>query len=88
MKYLVRWKRFIVKNSTWKKEKDLENLKETVVKFEGRMSVEVRIQEKLDLKEEWDYRRGELLGKYIAKMLHRWDDGKFEEEYLRKLKKN
>ena len=50
------------------------------------MSIEVRRQEKLDLAEEVNYRRGELLGKYTAKMLYRWDDGKFEEEYLGKLK--
>jgi len=38
--------------------------------------------------EEKDYRREELLEKYIAKMLYRWDHGKFEEEYLRKLERN
>jgi len=30
----------------------------------------------------------ELLGKFTAKMLYGWDDGKFEEEYLKKLEKN
>ena len=34
------------------------------------------------------YRRSELPGKYIAKLLYGWDDRKFEEEYLRKLEKN
>ena len=38
--------------------------------------------------EERDFRREELLGKFIARMLYRWDDGKFEEEYLKKLEKN
>jgi len=38
--------------------------------------------------EERDFRRGELLGNYITKILYRWDDGKFEKEYLRKLKRN
>ncbi len=47
------------------------------------MNTEVRRQEKLDLMEERDFRRGELLGKYMAKMLYRWDDGKFENKYLR-----
>ena len=37
---------------------------------------------------EQDFRRGELLEKYIAKMLYRWNDRKFEKEYLRKLKAN
>ena len=38
--------------------------------------------------EEKNFRRKELLGKYIAKMLYRWDDRKFEEKYLRKLERN
>jgi len=56
--------------------------------FEGRMNTEVRRQEKLDMAEEKDFRRGELPGKFTAKMLYGWDDGKFEEEYLRKLERN
>ena len=56
--------------------------------FEGRMNVEVRKQEKIDMAEERDFRRGKLPGKFIAKMLYRWDNGKFEEEYLRKLERN
>ena len=38
--------------------------------------------------EEKDFKRGELPGKYMAKMLYRWNDRKFEEEYLRKLERN
>jgi len=38
--------------------------------------------------EERDFRRGELLEKYIAKILYKWDNGKFEKEYLRKLERN
>jgi len=34
------------------------------------------------------YKRMELLGKFTAKMLYGWDDGKFEEENLKKLEKN
>jgi len=59
-----------------------------VKKFERRMSAEVRRQEKLDIMEEKDFQRGELPKKYIAKMLYGWDNGKFEEEYLRKLERN
>ena len=40
------------------------------------------------MKEEGEYRRIELLRKYMAKLLYRWDDQKFEEEYLNKLEKN
>ena len=56
--------------------------------FEGRMNAEVRRQEKLDMEEEKDFRRRELPGKFTAKMLYGWDDGKFEEGYLRKLERN
>jgi len=38
--------------------------------------------------EEEDFKRGELLEKYIAKILYRWNDGKFEDEYLKKLERN
>ena len=38
--------------------------------FEGMMNVEVRRQEKLDIVEEKNFRRGELLGKFTAKMLY------------------
>ena len=34
------------------------------------------------------YRKMELPGKYIAKLLYGWDDKEFEEEYLKKLEKN
>jgi len=39
--------------------------------FEGRMNVKVRRQEKLDIVEEKNFRRGELLEKYMVKMLYR-----------------
>jgi len=38
--------------------------------------------------EKKNFRRGELLGKYMAKILYGWDNRKFEEEYLRKLERN
>jgi len=52
------------------------------------MNAEVRRQEKLNMTEEKDFRRGELPEKFTAKILHGWDDRKFEEEYLRKLERN
>jgi len=56
--------------------------------FERRMNVEVRRQERLDITEERDFRRRELLRKFMAKILYRWNDGKFEEKYLKKLERN
>ena len=66
----------------------MKNAKKLVAEFEGRMNVEVRRQEKLDLAEEKDFRREKLLEKYIAKILFGWDNKKFEDEYLRKLERN
>jgi len=84
----VEWKGFTVEHDSWEKEEDLENAKELVAEFERRMNLEVRRQKKLDIAEEKDFRREELPGKYIARMLYRWNDGKFENEYLKKLERN
>jgi len=60
----------MAEHNSWEKEKDLENAKEIVTEFEKRMNAEVRRQEKLDKIKEKDFRRGELPGKYTAKMLY------------------
>ena len=52
------------------------------------MNAEVRRQEKIDMAEKRDFKREELLEKFTARMLYRWDDGKFEEEFLKKLERN
>jgi len=52
------------------------------------MNIEVRRQERLYWIEEKDFKRAEFLGKYIAKLLYRWNNGKFKNEYLKKLEKN
>ena len=78
----------MAEHDIWEREEDLGNAREAVEEFERRMSAEVRRQEKLDRMEEKDFRREKLPGKYMAKMLYRWNDGKFEEEYLRKLERN
>ena len=57
--------------NSWEKKKDLENAKESVAEFEGRMNTEVRRQKKLDLVEEKDFRRVELPEKNMAKILYR-----------------
>ena len=38
--------------------------------------------------EDEGYRRMELPGKFMAKVLYGWDDQRFKEEYLNKLEKN
>ena len=87
-KYLVHWKRFTAEHNTWKKEKNLGNIREALEEFEEKINVEIRWQKKTEIAEEKDFRRGELPGKFIARMLYRWDDRKFKGEYLKKLEKN
>ena len=41
----------------------------------------------MNLVEKRDFRREELLEKYTVKMLYRWNNRKFREEYLKKLEK-
>ena len=69
-KYLVQWKGFTAEHDTWKRKEDLGNAREALEEFEGRINAEVRRQEKLERTEENDFRRGELLGNFIAKMLY------------------
>ena len=87
-KYLVCWKGFMVEHDTWERRENLGNVKEVLEEFKGRVDAEVRRQEKIDKAEEQNCRRGELPEKFTAKMLYRWDDGKFEKEYLKKLERN
>ena len=61
----------------------MKNIEKLIEEFEQE-GIEIRRQEG----EVNEYRRMELPGKYTAKLLYRWDDQKFEEEYLNKLKKN
>ena len=72
----------------WEREKNLKNIKKTVVEFKGRISTEVKRQEKLNLVKKRNFRRKESSRKYIVKMLYQWNNRKFEEKYLRKLEKN
>ena len=48
----------------------MKNAKEVLIEFKGGLNVEVRKQEKLDMAEERNFKREELLGKYIVKMLY------------------
>ena len=87
-KYLVQWKGFMAEGDLWERKEDLGNAKETLEEFEERIDTEVRRQEKIDQIEKRDFRRGELPEKFTVRILYGWDDGKFKEEYLKKLERN
>ena len=61
----------MTKHNGWEREKDMENTKEVVAKFKGRLNAEVRQQEKLDLVKKRDFRRITLLERYMAKILYK-----------------
>ena len=82
-KYLIRWKGFTAEGDTWERKENLKNTEELIEEFE-RGEVVVRQQ----VEEEGEYKRMELPGKYMARLLYGWDDQRFEKEYLNKLEKN
>ena len=86
-KYFIQWKGFIAEGNIQESKESLKNAGKALKEFKERMSVEVRRQEKIDMVEERDFRREELPEKFTTKMLYGWDDGKFEEEYLKKLER-
>ena len=45
-------------------------MKEVLEDFKGRMEAEIRRQEKLDRVEERNFRKEELLGKFMVRMLY------------------
>jgi len=86
-KYLVRWKGFTVESDTWEGRENLENAKEAVEEYEKEYRQDmkdVRWQER----EEETFRRGELLGRFIAKKLFGWSDKRYDKEYWARLERN
>jgi len=72
-----------VEGNTWERRENLKNAEELIEEFK-RGEVVVRWQ----VGEDEGYRRMELPGKFMAKVLYGWDDQRFKEEYLNKLEKN
>ena len=88
IKYLVCQKELIVEYNTQKKEADLENAKKAVAEFKRRISAEIGRQERLNIVEKKDFIKGELLVRYIVRILYKQNNRKFKAEYLRNLKRN
>jgi len=72
----VRWKGFTAESDTWKGRENLENAKEAVEEFEKeywRDIEEINRQER----EEGTFRRGKLLGRFMARKLFGWSDKQY-----------
>ena len=88
IKYLVCQKELTVEYNTQKKEADLENAKKAVAEFKRRISAKIGRQERLNIVEKKDFIKGELLVRYIVRILYKQNNRKFKAEYLRNLKRN
>ena len=77
MKYLVKWKEYTAEENTWKGLENLKNVMEKIEEFEKERFEEeiqrIRIKKgkemKLNLEAE-EFKRGELPGRYIVKLLY------------------
>ena len=74
-----------MEKDTWEPRENLGNAKELVKEFEKEYGKIRRIKKRRNNKED---RREELPGRYIAKILYRWDDRKFDKEYWEQLERN
>jgi len=78
-KYLVKWKGYMAEEDSWERKENLKNEKEAVEDYEREYGKKGRRME-----EEHEGMPGRL----TAKTLYKWDNGKFDWEYLKKLERN
>ena len=84
-RYLVWWKRYTAEEDTWEPKENLGSARDLVERFKEEYREELRWARKEDHRK---FHRGELLGRYTAKTLYRWDDKRFNQEYWRWLERN
>jgi len=84
-RYLVQWKGYTVEEDIWEPRENLGNAEDLVKEFEKEYSKIGRVKNRGKRRED---KEGELLGRYMAKMLYGWDDKRFDEEYWGWLERN
>ena len=68
----------MAEGDTWESRENLENMEDLLKEFEeeySRNNREIRWQKRIE--ENRDYHRGGLPGRYMAKRLFGWSDGKY-----------
>jgi len=85
VEYLVHWKKYTAEKDIWEKEGNLGNAQETIGDYEREYK---KIARRIREEEDGAYNRSELPGRYTAKVLYGWDNGRFEREYLKKLERS
>jgi len=68
----------MVEEDTWEPRENLGNVEDLIREFEKEYSEIRRVRKRRNGKED---RKGELPGRYTAKMLYGWDDKRFDKEY-------
>jgi len=88
-KYLVQWKGCTAEENTWENRENLKNVMELAKQFKKeycrKKEEEVRWQEEED--DEKIFSR-ELPRRYTAKLLYRWGNKKYDQEYWKKIEEN
>jgi len=75
----------MAEENIWEPRENLGNTEDLVKEFEEVYGKIRRVKKRRNRKED---RKGELPGRYTAKMLYRWDDKRFDEEYWGQLERN
>lgn len=83
--YLVQQRGYIAKEDTWEPRENLGNMQELIEEFEEQYGEGVRQTKKMNMRENQET---QLPGRYIAKVLYRWDNKKFDREYWEQLERN
>ena len=91
----MKWKGYTAEENIWEGLENLKNVMKKVEEFEKERFEEeiqrIRMKKGKEMKlnpEAEEFKKGELLGRYTVKLLYRWNDKKFDEEYLKKLERN
>ncbi|PFH44754.1 hypothetical protein AMATHDRAFT_167209, partial [Amanita thiersii Skay4041] len=85
LQYLVKWKGYPIKESTWEPATNMKNALEKVKTFHKQHLAAPR---KVAL-QNFDFKHYHNLTKpQVPHKLFRWEDGKFKKDYLKKLERN